>query len=350
MFTSIRHILPITVIRRERFLPIPGKVLVRTQQKVAAADTIAEANLHPEFLMVDVGRGLGMSPGKADPNIRCSAGDTLVEGDIVAGPVGFTRRLIRSPRDGKVILVGNGQILIELTMKPFLLKAGLSGTVIELVSDKGVVIETTGALIQGIWGNGGIDAGIMISVPKEADQILTVSNIDIALRGSIVFAHHCQDPQALKFAEELPLRGLILASMTPDLIPIAKKLRIPVIVIEGFGYRKFNGVIERLLSTNEKREVALNAEPWNQDTATRPEVVIPLPATSSLSPPHVVTSVAPGQRVHILRPPHIGEVGTVINLVGVIRFPSGLRAPAAEILLENGGNQVFPIPNLELLA
>jgi len=350
MFSSVRHILPITVIRRERYLPVPGKVLVRTQQKVAASDTVAEANVHPELLILEVGKGLGMPPEKADSHIQCRAGDQLVEGDIVAGPVGFTRRLIRSPRDGKVILVGNGQILIELSTKNYMLKAGLPGTVMELISDKGVIIETTGALIQGVWGNGRIDTGVMARLPIESDQTITTSNIDISLRGIVVLAQHCQDQQALRFAEELPLRGLILASMLPDLIPIAMKLQLPIIVIEGFGNRRFNGLTEKLLATNENREVAVNAESWNQYTAARPEIVIPLPATSSLTTPQVETSLTSGRRVHILRAPYLGEIGTIKKIIGITEFPGGVKAPGAEVLLESGKIQIFPIANLELLA
>ena len=36
MLASIVHILPLTLIRRERLLPIPGKVLVRQGQRVGA--------------------------------------------------------------------------------------------------------------------------------------------------------------------------------------------------------------------------------------------------------------------------------------------------------------------------
>jgi hypothetical protein len=350
MFGPVTHVLPITVIRRERFLPVSGKVLVRAQQKVVATDVIAEVNLQPEYLLLDIARGLGIPAERADRYIKCKVDDQLTEGDVVAGPVGLTRRLIRSPRNGKTILTGNGQVLLELSGLPFRIKAGLTGTVTELIGDRGAVIETTGALIQGVWGNGGVENGIMTILKQASNQRLVMSDIDISARGSIVVVTHCADPEALKFAEELPLRGLILASMTPDLIPVAKKLQIPILVLEGFGRVSMNSSTSKLLNTSDKREIAVNAEPWNRFAGTRPEIVIPLSAPGNITTPQEVGIYALGRRVHVLRPPKAGEIGTIIGLKDSASFPGGLRATAVEVHLESGEKHVFPIANLELLA
>jgi len=350
MFSPVTHILPLTVIRRERLLPVSGKVLVRAQQKVVATDVIAEANLKSDYLMLDIARGLGMPVERAERFIHCKVGDQLSEGDVVAGPVGLAHRLIRSPRNGKTVLIGNGQVLLELSGSPFRIKAGISGTVTELIADRGAVIETTGALIQGVWGNGGVESGTMIILKQASNQIFVMSDIDISSRGSIVLATHCADPEALEFAEELPLRGLILASMTPNLIPIAKKLHIPVLVLEGFGCFQMNSLVSKLLNTSDKREIAINAEPWNRFTGTRPEIVIPLSAPGNVTTPQEVGAFTLGRRVRVLRAPKAREIGTIVGLKEAASFPGGLRATAAEVRLESGENHVFPIANLELLA
>ena len=345
----ITHILPLTTIRRERALPVSGKVLVRAGQKVGATDTIAEANLYAEYLLIDVARGLGMPAEKADRHIRCQVGSTLADKDVIAGPVGIARRIVRSPREGKVILSGGGQVLLETIGKPLQLKAGLPGEVVELISDCGAIVEATGALIQGVWGNGRMDFGVMSALAKTPDYTLQATDLDISLRGSIILAGHCQDRETLQTAEEVPVRGLILASMSAALVPIVTKLHIPVILIEGFGKRKMNSVAFKLLTTNDHREVALNAETWDLYLGTRPEIFIPLPGTISISAPPESGTFTPNRQVRILRPPDVGEIGTILSVKPSTTIPGGLRTPVAVVRLENGTTTQVPLANLEVL-
>jgi hypothetical protein len=249
-----------------------------------------------------------------------------------------------------VALAGGGQVLIEVPGKPVQLKAGLPGEVVELIADRGAIVETTGALIQGMWGNGQIDFGLMVVVAKSPDQALTPDQLDVSLRGSVILAAHCEQAETLKAAEELPLHGLILASMSPALISVAAKLQIPVILIEGFGRRPMNPVAFKLLTTNERREVALNCEPWDRYAGTRPEVIIPLPAPGSVALPRESDLFAPNQLVRVLHPPFASHVGTLVSLKGLTVLPNGLRVQAAEILLDNGKNIVLPLANLELFV
>jgi hypothetical protein len=350
MLAPITHILPFTVIRRERILPGTGKVLVRAGQKVSSSDVIAEANLRPEYLLLNVARGLGVTPEKADQLIQCQAGDHLANGDMIAGPLGMARRVVRTPSDGQVVLVGSGQVLVEVASKPFQLKAGVPGEVVELIADRGATVETTGALVQGVWGNGRIDFGVMVVLAKSPDQLLTPDQLDVSMRGSIALAARCEDPEVFKSVEELPLRGLILASMSASLASIAAKMQIPVVVLEGFGQRPMNSVAFKLLTTNERREVALNAEPWEPYEGTRPEIIIPMPGSEKLSLPQETGIFSPDQQVRVLRPPHVGEIGVVMGIKGRAVFPGGLKAQAADIRLESGQVVVIPLANLDVLA
>ena len=66
LLAPVTHILPITMIRRERTMPVPGKVLVRAGQEVGPTDVIVESNLRPEHILLDVARGLGVSGERSD--------------------------------------------------------------------------------------------------------------------------------------------------------------------------------------------------------------------------------------------------------------------------------------------
>lgn len=349
MLAPVTHYLPLTQIRRERLLPQPGKVLVRAGQKVAAVDAIAETNLFPDFLLLDVAHSLQLSASKTEQYLHCQQGDQLAQGDVIAGPVGLANRTVRAPRDGKVVLVGEGQVLLETTGRVFQLKASIPGDVVELVTDRGAVIETTGALIQGIWGNGRIDAGVMSVLAKKPDMLLTLADLDVSLRGSIVLAGYCNDPDVLTMAEELPLRGLVFGSLAASLLPVAAKLSCPVLVIEGFGDHPLNPAVFKLLSTSERREVALNAEAWDRNTGARPELVIPLPAPGNMTPPQETALFEVEKPVRVLRGPRAGELGLIVALRGAVVFPGGLRSRAAEVRFENGKTQFLPLANLEIV-
>ncbi len=90
IMAPVTHFLPLTTIRRERVLPIPGKVMVRKGQKVSASDTVAEANLTPSHQLLEVARGLGLRSEQADEYMQVEAGTIVAAGDIIAGPVGIT--------------------------------------------------------------------------------------------------------------------------------------------------------------------------------------------------------------------------------------------------------------------
>ncbi len=349
MIASVIHILPLTTIRRERVLPVPGKVVVRKGQKVSATDTVAEANLSPAHLLVDVSRGLGLPPAQADKYIQVKAGAQIAEGDVLAGPVGLTRRVVRSQRSGRVVLAGSGQVLIEIQSRPFELKAAIPGIVLDLVPDRGAIIEATGALIQGVWGNGGIDYGLMNVLVKDPEDTITANRLDVSMRGSMVLAGHVASADVLKTAAEMPLRGLIVSSLEPSLVSLAAKIPVPVMIIDGFGHRPMDSAAFKLLTTNERREIALNAEPWNPYQGTRPEIVIPLPAAGQPSLPRETEVFAAGQQVRVVRAPYAGMIGELQDLVGSSVFPSGVRGLAGEVRLDDGEVAVLPLANLEVL-
>jgi hypothetical protein len=350
MLAPVVHILPLTKIRRERVLPIPGKVLVRRGQKVGSNDVVAEARLNPEHVLLNITRGLGLQEEEADKYLQCKAGMQVAKGDVLAGPVGVAKRVVRAPKDGRVIVAGGGQVLLEVDTPPYEVKAGLEGIVAALMEEHGAIIESVGALIQGVWGNGRIEFGLLDVHMSSPDAEISANMMDVSLRGSIILGGYCGDAETLKAAAGLPLRGLILSSMDASLIPLAERMRLPVIVIEGFGRRPLNTAAYKLLTTNDRREVSLNAQPWDVNTGDRPEIVIPLPSTVDPDLPPDTDAFKAGQQVRVISPPHLGAIGSIVDLrSGMTTLPSGVSAPAAEIQLESGEKEVLALANLEIL-
>ena len=127
MLAPVHHILPLTTILRERVLPINGKVNARLNQKVSSSDVVAEANRAREHVLLDVGRALDLSPNAADKLIRCKVGDRVAAGAVIATGKGMIPKTVTVPRDGKVVVTGGGQVLIEIGESRMELRAGIPG-------------------------------------------------------------------------------------------------------------------------------------------------------------------------------------------------------------------------------
>lgn len=223
--------------------------------------------------------------------------------------------------------------------------------VTRVIPDRGVEITAHGALVQGVWGNDCVDMGLMLPICSAADDVLTADKLDVSLRGSILLGAICEDPRVLQTAAELPVRGLILGSMAPGLIPIAQQMRYPILVLDGFGRRPMNSAAFKLLYTSGKREVSLNTETFDRHTGVRPEAIIPLSVNQEPAPPRELEVFAPGQTVCIQRNPYIGKTGILVSLTnGPVVFPSGLRAPGGEVRLENSEQVLIPLANLEVIG
>jgi len=351
MMVPVIRILPLTTIRRERLLPVNGRVIARLDQKVTPLDVVAEANYGQDHLLIDVASILGVPTPAAQSLIQVKAGQSIPRGQVIAQRTGLIPQVLRAPAPGRVILVGSGRVLMEAGEGAFELRAGIPGTVTRQIPERGVEITFTGALIQGVWGNGQLGLGLMLPVADAPGTVLSVDRFDVSLRGAILLAGHCSDPAALQAAGDLPVRGMILASLSPPLIPLALQMGYPIVVVDGFCQRPMNSAAYNLLSSHIKREATLHAEPLDRYSGVRPEIYIPLQITQEPPPPREVEAFAPGLSVLVTRAPYAGAVGTLASLLpGLTTIASGLRLAAAEIKLESGEKIVVPLANLEVIG
>ena len=351
MLAPVLHILPLATIVRERTLPLAGKVNVNNGQKVNPTDVIAEARFAREHVLLDVARTFGVSVQAADKMIKVKESDRLTEGALVAEMKGFISRSIRAPRSGRVVVAGGGQVLMEVGDARVELRAGLSGTVERIIPERGAVIRTVGALVQGVWGNGRVESGVMISLIEKPVDVLSPDRLDVSLRGSVILGGHIHDLETLKLAGEMPVRGLIISSLHPSLLQSAAQMRYPILVLDGFGAMPMNSAAFKLLTTNAKREVTVNAEFPDRYSGNRPEAIIPLNVPGEPDEPEDYQMFAVGQQVRMRRSPNLGEIGSITNLPeGLSKLASGLRAPSAEVRLENGTIVLVPLVNLEVVG
>lgn len=194
VLTQQTHVSLLVVIRRVRALPARGTITVRVNQKVSPTDVVGRTTLAPVHYLFDIAHGLGLPPAKADRYLRREPDEKVSGGDILAGPFGWMRRVVRAPEEGRVVLQGDGRLLYEGLGETFELRAGIPGTVVGMEPDLSATVETVGALVEGVWGNDRQEYGMLRMATQGSGNVLAPADLNMDLRGSIIVAGRLEDP------------------------------------------------------------------------------------------------------------------------------------------------------------
>ena len=347
------RVMPLTLIRRERMLPVPGDVLVQPGMRVEPSDIVARTEQSGQFRTFEIARLLRVSPAKAVRYLKKEIDDAVKAGEVIASRPALGVRPVRSPVAGVLVAVDQrtGRVVIEVASQPIELRAHLKGIIGNVLGGHGVVVETPGAMIQAAWGIGGEAYGVLRVVSESPNEPLKAGSIDIQMHGSIIAGGGWITASALDQARQLQLRGLIAGSIEGDLIETALKAPFPILLTEGVGRIGMAAPIFELIRSQDGREVSISAETRTRWGVMRPEVLIPLPSdTRPPMPPAVGAPLTVGARVRVVRGPHIGVVGTVSAIPArAQRLDIGLRVHGAEVRLGPNSVEFVPFANLELL-
>ncbi len=342
------QVTPLTSVRRERILPAPGKVLVRTGRRVEPMQIVARADLPGDFCILPLARLLGVPASRVKRHLRVNLDDMVREGQIIAKRL---TRSVKSPIDGVVAASGGGRMLITAQPTSFELRAYIPGVVSNVLKEYGVVIEVTGAVIEGVWGAGGESFGVLKRLVRDLDEPLQAKAIDSSCRGAILIGGSVLDNAAIEMAQDLQVRGIVIGGLSPELVSRAKQLPFPIVVTEGIGAMSMSTPIFRLLTTNDGREAAISGRVQPRWGIVRPEIIIPLPA-EAVPPTQTQPGIplAVGTRVRVVRAPHMGAVGTIVTLPTRARpIDTGARVRGAEVDLNQEEPIFVPLVNLEVL-
>lgn len=350
MNVQVTHFQTLVTIRRERFLPQNGNVLVRKGQRVSADEILAVCENPPRYVWLDYARGLGLPAKKADELLQVKAGQNVDEKDILAGPFGWAKRVVRSPQKGQVVLAGEGQLLLKVETPGMELKAGFEATVVDLIAGRGVILETCAALLQGIWGNGKAANGVLMNPYHAAEQELTVEHLTMDIQEAILVGGWVSNPQTLKSAVELAVRGLILGGIEAQLLDLAKEMPYPILVLDGFGPIPMNSLAYRILSENERKFISVNAWEWERIKGIRPEAIIVIPEEENAEASREIVELSVGQTVRVCRSPYTARIGRLERInPGKTILGNGLSVNAGEVILDDGEKVITPLENLEVI-
>ena len=349
MFVSYSIANPLTTIRIPRRLARSAEVLVRPGDAVEPTQIVARALAPADFCIVDVARDLDIPIKRVKSYLKVQRGDTVTEGTVIAARGGLGGRVCRAPIDGTIVGSGRGRLLLEAGPAPIQLSALIPGIVVEILASEGVVIETVGGFVHGAWGNGQEAYGVLRAANRDRNAPLQAKQLDPSLQGAIVLGGGSIDRETLERATEVRVRGIIVGSVAPDLIPQLNELDFPVITTEGIGKRPMSQALFDLLVSWNGREVAACGRMQVRWPAEKPYVVIPMPARAGdLIDPEA--GVHLGTRVRALCGPHAGVSGTVVDVPsGLMQLETGARLAGVVVELSDNQRAWMPLINLERL-
>jgi hypothetical protein len=350
------HILDSTTIRRERMLPerAVGSVEVREGETVNLREIVARGLLPSRYVVLDAVEFFHLKkPDDLAELMRVEVGAAVDSKTLLAGRSETRGKRLFSPVDGIVTSIDEGRIIVQVSPEEIEVEAGLDGQILEVVPGRGIVIETFGALVQGVWGNGKQAIGVLKLEPEDGIESLAGGDLDIQYRGAIVVTRRPLRTAGLHMIEGQNLEGIIAPSMEAGLIDEAKSANGAIMLTEGFGAIRMSTTVFNLLNGFSNRQASLDAATPSRWESRRPEVIINPSSRASTRPPRpdVNLTLLPGTTVRLTRPPNDGQVGKIVNLPKTPNLlENGLRVMCAQVELVTGEKVMIPLANLEVFG
>ena len=355
------------LIVRRRMLPLKGEVLVRNEDQVNSEDIIARTLLPGKIEIINVANKMGIDQGDVPSAMIKKEGEFVHKGQTIAESkslFGLFKSHATANFSGTIESVSSvtGQVILRGAPQSIEINAYLKGTVIEIIPDLGIAIESWGTLIQGIFGIGGETSGKITMASNSPDQIIDESVISQEYRGKIIVGGSLVTGNALKLASQLGVRGIVVGGFDDqdlrdflgyDLgvaITGHENLGVTVIATEGFGKINMAPRTFELLRQNQGQLASINGTTQIRAGVIRPEVIIP--STASKKDVFVQPKgLNVGTSVRIIRNPYFGQLGTVKDLpMESSILDSGSKARVVLIQLDNDNRPVLvPRANVEII-
>lgn len=356
-----------TTLRRSRTLPISGDVLVKEGNKVEFDTVIARMRIPGDPNIVKVALILRVEPNEIEKYMLKKVGEKVKSGESIAqytALFGIVKRTVTSPIDGVIENIGSsGWVTIRSPPVTVDLKAYIPGKVIEVIPSRGVVIETNAAIIQGIFGIGGENYGIINMAVSSPDETLNPDKITPKNKGEILVGGSFASLEALRKAKECGVAGIVVGGIDGnDLTKLLgyemgvaitgeEEIGVTLIITEGFGkmtmslrtyelFKKFKGMSASISGVTQIRAGVI-----------RPEIIIPHdPVEGKEADEELSSGMTPGTAIRIIRQPHFGSIGKIVSFpVELKTSKTESRVRVVDVELEEGGRVLVPRANVEII-
>ncbi len=355
-------------IQKIRRLPLEGEVIVETGMKVKAEDVVAKSELPGNVQLLNLANLLSVTPDEIEENLLVPVGEIVSKDEIFAstkGLFGLFKSQVRSPIDGTIESVSDvtGQVILREPPVPVEVRAYTDGIVIDTVPNEGVVVETFGTYIQGIFGVGGETVGSITIVSDQPSDELTAEHIIPEHKEKILVGGSLVTTDAIQKAVQIGVHGIIAGGIDDaDLrellgyelgvaITGSEELGITLVITEGFGSISMAERTFNLLKEREGMKTSINGATQIRAGVVRPEILIPLvPEDVDTNDESHIGILEIGSPVRVIREPYFGKLGHVSELpVELQQLETEAQVRVLQVEFDGGEKVTLPRANVEAI-
>lgn len=368
-YTPGLKVLHETKINKERRLPLKGTVVVENGTTVQPDDIVAKTDLPGNVQMVNVANQLNIDADDVNDAMTVKVGSEVRKDDMIAetkGLFGMFKSNVTAPVDGTIEVISDttGQVVIREAPIPVEIDAYMSGRIKEVIPEEGVVIESEGVFIQGIFGIGGESRGDLAVIVKNREEEITEELITSELAGKIVVGGSFISLKAYKKAIQMKVAGVVVGGFNYfDLEDIlgytlgvaitgSEDLVTSLILTEGYGKIRMGSQTFDLLKEHHGKFTSVNGATQIRAGVIRPEIVIPLSGDElkgDHKDAHASEGIQAGSLVRVIRAPYFGRMGKVVDLPSELRKMESETMVRVAIIEIDGENIEIPRANLEMV-
>ncbi|HLQ67764.1 MAG TPA: hypothetical protein VK123_11100 [Candidatus Limnocylindrales bacterium] len=359
-----------TVVRRERKLPLPGTVLAKVGDSVAAEKVVARTELPGNVQTVNVANLLGVLPEDVRECLVKPVGSPLAKGETFAENrsfFGLFRSKVASPIDGTLenLSVVTGQALLREPPIPVEVDAYVDGTIVEVFPNQGVTVETRGTFIQGIFGIGGETSGELRVLAASPADPLREPSITEKERGCVIVGGSHVNTATLLHAVRMGVKAVVIGGFDDqdlrqflgyDLgvaITGHEEKGLTLVVTEGFGAIPMASRTFDLLKQCQGRKVSVSGATQIRAGVQRPEIIAPRlteAAGKDGVPDEHPLGLEVGSLIRAIRQPYFGRLGKVTALPAELTaLETEAKVRVLEVDFGNGPRVLLPRANVEMI-
>lgn len=368
-YTPGLRVTPHAVLRRERRLPLKGRVLVARGDAVRPDTVVARTELPGNVQTVNLAARLAVDPAKAHETLLKPVGSAVTRGEVMASTrslFGLIRTHVEAPADGVIESVSSisGQLILREPPIPVEVAAYVEGTVAEVIEGEGVLVEARGAFLQGIFGVGGETMGPIAVAVDAPDEALTRERLLPEHRGAVVVGGAYVSYDVLMHARSVGVAAVVVGGFDDgdlrrllgrDLgvaITGSEELGLTLLLTEGFGRIRMAQRAWDLLLAGRGKIASVSGATQIRAGVMRPEILIPERESAVEASEGYGTALDVGSLLRVIRQPYFGRIGRVVEL------PSELERLDSEAMVrvlvveftDDGTRATVPRANVELIS